>query len=134
MGTIKNIKGIRKYISIDGGMTDNIRPALYGAKYDVICANKANEPHNEVVTIAGKCCESGDIIAKDVNLPELQAGDLIATFSTGAYCYSMASHYNRNLVPAVVTVYKGKAEYIVKPETYEDIVRNDVIPERLRSK
>ncbi|MGI6701633.1 MAG: diaminopimelate decarboxylase [Christensenellales bacterium] len=131
-GAIKEIKGIRKYVSIDGGMTDNIRPALYGAKYDIICANKASEIHDETVTVAGKCCESGDIIAKDVKLPKsILRGDIIAVFSTGAYCYSMASHYNRNLVPPVVLVYRGKADYIVRPETYKDLIRNDVIPERL---
>lgn len=133
-GAIKDIKGIRKYVSIDGGMTDNIRPALYGAKYEVICANRANEIHNDVVTIAGKCCESGDIIAKDVKLPTVSRGDIIAVFSTGAYCYSMASHYNRNLLPPVVTVYKGEADYIVKPESYQDLIRNDVIPKRLKNK
>lgn len=132
VGTIKDIKGIRKYVAIDGGMTDNIRPALYDAKYDVSCANKMNEECTETVTIAGKCCESGDLIAKDVKLPEVKTGDIIATFSTGAYCYSMASHYNRNLVPPVVTVYNGEADYIVKPETWEDVVRNDVIPSRLK--
>ena len=132
VGTIKEIKGIRKYVAIDGGMTDNIRPALYGAKYEVMCANRANELHEDVVTIAGKCCESGDIIAKDVKLPQVVTGDIIAVFSTGAYCYSMASHYNRNILPPVVTVYEGKADYIIKPENYEDITRNDVVPERLK--
>lgn len=132
VGAVKDIKNIRKYISIDGGMTDNIRPALYDAKYDVICANRASEPHTDTVTIAGKCCESADIIAKDVKLPLVNRGDIIAVFSTGAYCYSMANHYNRNLVPPVVTVYKGKADYIVKPENYQDIIRNDVVPDRLR--
>ena len=134
VGAVKDIVGIRKYVSIDGGMTDNIRPALYGAKYEVMCANHATMPHNETVTVAGKCCESGDIIARDVNLPAVVRGDIIAVFSTGAYCYSMANHYNRNLLPAVITVYKGKADYIVKPESYQDIIRNDVVPERLRGK
>jgi diaminopimelate decarboxylase len=115
-------------------MTDNIRPALYGAKYEVLCANRANELHDDLVTIAGKCCESGDIIAKDVKLPKVKSGDVIAVFSTGAYCYSMASHYNRNTLPPVVTVYNGKADYIIKPENYEDIIRNDVVPERLKNK
>lgn len=132
VGAIKDIKDVRKYVSIDGGMTDNIRPALYGAKYEVICANRAKAPHNDIVTVAGKCCESGDIIAKDVKLPQVKSGDIIATFSTGAYGYSMANHYNRNFVPPVVIAYKGKVDYIIKPESYEDIIRNDVVPERLK--
>lgn len=129
VGAIKDIEGIRKYLAIDGGMTDNIRPALYEAKYDAVIANRANEKPSEVVTVAGKCCESGDIILKDIALPEAKRGDIIAVFSTGAYNYSMSSNYNRNLVPPVVFVKDGKSAYAVKPQTYEDIIRNDVTVE-----
>lgn len=126
VGAIKEIKDLKKYVSIDGGMTDNIRPALYDAKYEVVLANRATEKSEEIVTIAGKCCESGDIIAKDVALPKAQRGDIVAVFTTGAYNYSMASNYNRNLLPPVVFVKDGKSAYAVKPQTYEDIIRNDV--------
>ncbi len=126
VGAIKEIKGIKKYLSIDGGMTDNIRPALYEAQYDAIIANKAAQKGEEVVTIAGKCCESGDIIVKDICLPKAERGDIVAVFTTGAYCYSMASNYNRNPIPPVVFVKDGKSAYAVKPQNFEDIVRNDV--------
>ena len=126
VGAIKDIEGIRKYLAIDGGMTDNIRPALYEAKYDAVLANRADEKATEVVTVAGKCCESGDIILKDIALPVAKRGDIVAVFTTGAYNYSMSSNYNRNFVPPVVFVKDGKSAYAVKPQTYEDIVRNDV--------
>lgn len=132
VGAIKDIVGIKKYIAVDGGMFDNPRYALYQAKYTAIIANRANEPYTELVTVAGKCCESGDIIAAGVQLPKAEIGDLLAVLSTGAYNYSMASNYNRNSVPPVVLVMNGKAEYIVKPQSYEDIVRNDFIPEHLK--
>lgn len=126
VGAIKEIKDVKKYISIDGGMTDNIRPALYQAEYDAIIANKADQKGEEVVTIAGKCCESGDVIVKDICLPKAERGDIVAIFTTGAYCYSMASNYNRNPIPPVVFVKDGKSAYAVKPQTYEDIIRNDL--------
>ena len=126
VGAIKDIKGIRKYLAIDGGMTDNIRPALYDAKYDAVLANRANDKPEEIVTVAGKCCESGDIILKDVAMPKAKRGDIIAVFTTGAYNYSMSSNYNRNFIPPVVFVKDGKSAYAVKPQTYEDLVRNDV--------
>ena len=126
VGAIKDIEGIRKYLAIDGGMTDNIRPALYEAKYDAVLANRADEKATEVVTVAGKCCESGDIILKDIALPVAKRGDIVAVFTTGAYNYSMSSNYNRNFVPPVVFVKDGKSAYAIKPQTYEDIVRNDV--------
>ena len=128
VGAIKDIKGVRKYVAIDGGMTDNIRPALYEAKYEAVLANRADEEPEEVVTIAGKCCESGDIIIKDIKLPKAKRGDLLAVFTTGAYCYSMASNYNRNVIPPVVFVRGGKSGYAVKPQTYEDVARLDVLP------
>lgn len=129
VGAVKDIPGVRKYVAVDGGMTDNIRPALYEAKYEAILANRANDEAKEKVSIAGKCCESGDIIIKDICLPEAKRGDLIAVFTTGAYCYSMASNYNRNAVPPVVFVRGGKSGYAVKPQTYEDIARLDAIPQ-----
>lgn len=132
VGAIKDIPGIKKYVAIDGGMFDNPRYALYQSKYTVLLADRANEKCTERVTVAGKCCESGDLIAVDVPLPEAQIGNIVAVLTTGAYNYSMASNYNRNFIPAVVLVKDGKAEYIVKPQTYEDLVRNDVIPERLK--
>ena len=125
-GRIKEIKGVKNYIAVDGGMFDNPRFALYEAKYTVVAPEKMNKPCSNVYTIAGKCCESGDIIAVDVNLPEIKEGDLLAVLSTGAYNYSMSSNYNRNFVPPVVMVNKGEAYYAVKPQNFEDIVRNDV--------
>lgn len=132
VGAIKDIVGIKKYVAVDGGMFDNPRYALYQSKYTVLLANRANEPCTEKVTIAGKCCESGDLIAVDTPLPEAKSGDILAVLTTGAYNYSMASNYNRNFIPAAVLVSGGSAEYIIKPQTYEDLVRNDLIPERLK--
>lgn len=130
-GAIKSIPGLKTYIAVDGGMFDNPRYALYQSKYTVVAAGDMNAPCTQKVTIAGKCCESGDIIAVDVPLPEVKSGDIIAVLSTGAYNYSMASNYNRNFIPQAVLVKDGKADTIIKKQTYEDIVRNDVIPERL---
>ncbi len=132
VGAIKDIPGIKKYVAIDGGMFDNPRYALYQSKYTVLLADRANEENTERVTVAGKCCESGDLIAVDVPLPEAERGNILAVLTTGAYNYSMASNYNRNFIPAAVLVKDGKAEYIVKPQTYEDIVRNDVLPDRFK--
>ena len=112
---------------------DNPRYALYQSKYTAILANRANEPCTEKVAIAGKCCESGDLIGLDFTLPQAREGDIIAVLTTGAYNYSMASNYNRNFIPAAVLVNEGKAEYIIKPQTYEDLTRNDVLPSRLLS-
>lgn len=126
VGNIKEIKDVKTYLSVDGGMFENPRFALYQAKYSTIAPEKLDKPLTKTYTIAGKCCESGDIIAEDVKLPEMQKGDLLAVLATGAYNYSMASNYNRNLVPPVVIVKDGKSEYLVKPQTYEDLVRNDV--------
>ncbi len=132
VGAIKDIPNVKKYVAIDGGMFDNPRYALYQSKYSAILANRANDKPCELVSIAGKCCESGDLIGANINLPKAEIGDIMAIFSTGAYNYSMASNYNRNLIPPVVLVKDGQAEYIVKPQTYEDIIRNDVIPARLK--
>ncbi len=132
VGAIKDIPGVKKYVAIDGGMFDNPRYALYESKYTPILANRAAEECTEIVTVAGKCCESGDIIAANVSLPSAKSGDILAILSTGAYNYSMAMNYNRNMIPPCVLVNEGKAEYIVRPQSYEDIVRNDVIPSRLK--
>lgn len=134
VGTIKEIPGVRKYLAIDGGMFDNPRYALYGSKYTPVLANRADEESTEIVSIAGKCCESGDLIAVNVNLPRANSGDILAILSTGAYNYSMAMNYNRNKIPPCVLVKDGVAEYIVRPQTYEDLTRNDVIPQRLLKK
>jgi diaminopimelate decarboxylase len=131
-GAIKDIPGIKKYVAIDGGMFDNPRYALYQSKYTVLLANRANEEATEKVTIAGKCCESGDIIAVDVPLPQTKSGDIVAVLTTGAYNYSMASNYNRNFIPQAILVNNGKARTIIKKQTYQDLVRNDVIPDDLK--
>ena len=133
VGAIKDIPGIKKYVAVDGGMFDNPRYALYQSKYTAIIANRAAAPCTEKVSIAGKCCESGDLIGVDMPLPEVSEGDVLAVLTTGAYNYSMASNYNRNFVPPAIFVKDGKADYVVRPQTYEDIVRNDVIPERLKN-
>jgi len=130
IGNIKEIPGVRKYLITDGGMADNPRPILYEAKYEGVLVNKINNNlPEEVVTIAGKCCESGDILIKDLKLPSASVGDLLAVFTTGAYHYSMSSNYNRLPRPTVVLVNQGKDDVIVKKETYTDIVRNDTVPE-----
>ena len=132
VGNIKNIPGIRKYLAVDGGMFDNPRYALYQSRYTAVLANRAGEEPEEIVAIAGKCCESGDLIGTEFHLPKAEQGDILAVLSTGAYNYSMASNYNRNFIPPAVLVKEGRAEYIVRPQTYEDLVRNDVIPARLK--
>lgn len=132
VGAIKEIPNVRKYLAIDGGMFDNPRYCLYQSKYTAVLANRASEPPCELVSVAGKCCESGDLIGVNMNLPKAKQGDILAVLTTGAYNYSMASNYNRNFIPPVVLVRGGNAEYIVKPQTYEDLVRNDVIPDSLK--
>ena len=125
-GSIKEIPNIRKYISVDGGMTDNIRSSLYNAKYEAIVANKADEAKDEVVTIAGKNCESGDILIRDIAMAHPQTGDIIAVFSTGAYHYSMSSNYNQLPKPAVVFTYEGKDKLVIRRQTFDDLVLFDV--------
>ena len=133
IGAIKEIPGIRKYLIVDGGMADNPRPILYQAKYEAALVNKVNgNLPEEVVTIAGKCCESGDILIKDLKLPSASPGDLLAVFTSGAYHYSMSSNYNRLPRPAVVLTNQGKDDLMVKRESYADIVRNDTMPEWLK--
>lgn len=126
VGGVKNIPNIRTYVSVDGGMCDNPRYALYKSKYDAVVANKASEPKSETVTIAGKCCESGDLIGEGMPIQKVKEGDIIAILATGAYNYSMSSNYNRIPKPAVVMVKDGESRIAVMRETLEDIVRNDV--------
>jgi diaminopimelate decarboxylase len=126
VGSTKHIPNVRDYVSVDGGMTDNIRPALYQAKYVGILANKANEKSDTVVSIAGKCCESGDMLIWDLPIPAVSSGDVLAILSTGAYGYSMASNYNRIARAAVVFVENGVDKLVIKRETNEDIVKNDL--------
>jgi diaminopimelate decarboxylase len=126
VGQIKDIKDVRKYVSVDGGMSDNIRPSLYDAKYDAIIANRADENTDDLVTICGKCCESGDILIKDIMLPTPKRDDIIAVFTTGAYGYSMASNYNKLPKPAVVMIKDGKVFEIIKRQSYEDMTKNEL--------
>ncbi|MBP1926665.1 diaminopimelate decarboxylase [Sedimentibacter acidaminivorans] len=126
VGTIKDIPGIRKYVSVDGGMTDNIRPALYQAKYEGVAANKVDEPKTDTVTICGKCCESGDVLIRDAEVAPLKRGDIFAIFSTGAYGYTMSSNYNKNPLPAVVLVKEGESRIVVKRQSYDDMIKNDL--------
>lgn len=122
VGTIKRVSGIRTYVSVDGGMTDNIRPALYGADYEIIAATKPDEPCSEVVKVVGSCCESGDVIAHEAHVPPLERGDLLLVKATGAYNFSMASNYNQMLRPAVVFVRDGKHRLVVRRQTFADLV------------
>lgn len=126
IGSQKNVPDIRKYLAIDGGMSDNIRPALYQAKYEAVLANRLNDKPNETVSIAGKCCESGDMLIWDLPLPEAKTGDILAVFCTGAYGYSMANNYNRICRPAVVFVENGEAKLVIRRESYEDLVHLDL--------
>lgn len=127
VGSVKEIPGVRTYVAVDGGMTDNIRPALYNSAYECVIANRVNSECGQTVTIAGKCCESGDILLENVELPEVTSGDILAILTTGAYGYSMSSNYNRIPKPAVVMIRDGQARLVCKRESYEDIIRNDVL-------
>ncbi|MEJ8554813.1 diaminopimelate decarboxylase [Tepidibacter sp. Z1-5] len=127
IGGTKQTYGGKQYMFVDGGMTDNPRTALYDAKYEAVVANKMNFEYEETYTVAGKCCESGDIIIKNIELPKVERNDVLAVLSTGAYNYSMSSNYNRILKPAVVFVKDGESRIAVKRETYEDLIRNDVL-------
>jgi diaminopimelate decarboxylase len=130
VGVVKEIPGIRTYVSVDGGMSDNPRPALYGARYDAIVANKARAPRTRTVTVSGKHCET-DTLIEELAAPEIAPGDILAVQTTGAYNYSMASNYNRLPRPAVVLVSEGRAELVVERETLDDLVRLDRMPDRL---
>jgi diaminopimelate decarboxylase len=122
VGTIKDVPGIRTYVSVDGGMSDNMRPMLYDAVYEAMIADRADAPADTVVTVAGKHCESSDILIKDATIARPQVGDILVTPVTGAYCFSMASNYNGNPRPAVVLVNDGEARVIVERESYSDLV------------
>ena len=113
-------------------MTDNIRPALYQAVYRSTLANKADMPAEETVTICGKCCESGDVIIRDAQLPKVERGDCLAVFSTGAYGYTMASNYNGIPIPAVVLVKDGQEELMVRRQSYQDVIACQLVPESLK--
>lgn len=126
VGCIKNIPDVRTYVSIDGGMGDNPRYALYQADYTAVVANKADKPAQTKVTIAGKCCESGDLIQEDTMIQQVEVGDTLAVLSTGAYNYSMASNYNRIPRPAMIMVRNSEPRIVVKRETYSDLIQNDI--------
>ncbi|MBA7614081.1 Diaminopimelate decarboxylase [subsurface metagenome] len=127
VGVVKDIPGVRCYVSVDGGMADNIRPALYESRYEAVVANKASETVAREVTIAGKFCESGDILVKDIKLPAVSAGDIIAIPDCGAYCLPLASNYNVAVKPAIVLVKEGKARLIRRRETFDDVIRCDLV-------
>jgi diaminopimelate decarboxylase len=126
VGAIKDIPGVRKYVSVDGGMGDNIRPALYQAAYEVVLAGKAKQEPVEKVTIAGKYCESGDVLASNIMLPRAEPGDIIAIPAAGAYCPSMASNYNLNPRPPMVLVGNGQSRIIRRRESYQDLMLCDI--------
>jgi diaminopimelate decarboxylase len=141
VNAVKRIDGVRTYVSVDGGMADNPRVALYQAEYEAALADRMSVPGQaspespeswETVSIAGNCCESGDMLVWDVAMPRPEVGDTLAVFCTGAYNYSMASNYNRYPRPAVVLVRDGRADVIVERETYSDLVAHDLVPSRLR--
>ncbi len=133
IGSSKVIPEIRTYIAVDGGMSDNPRPITYQSVYRAVVANKMSAPITQTVTVAGKHCESGDIVIKSATLPTTNPGDILVVMATGAYNYSMASNYNRLPRPAAVLVNKGEANLILQRETYQDLIRQDRLPERLNS-
>lgn len=132
IGSSKTVPEIRTYVAIDGGMSDNPRPITYQSVYRVVVANRMSAPLTETVTIAGKHCESGDILIKEARLPSSEPGDILVVMGTGAYNYSMASNYNRLPRPAAVVVSAGESNFILQRETYQDLIRQDCLPARLR--
>lgn len=132
VGAVKNIPGVRKYVAVDGGMSDNPRPALYQSRYEACLANKAAQRPVETVSVAGKCCESGDMLIWDIELPLVESGDILVVSCTGAYNYTMSMNYNRLPRPAMVLVNDGQADLILQRETYSDLIKNEVLPERLK--
>ena len=132
VGSSKQVPNGKKYVAVDGGMADNPRPSLYQAVYTAEVANRPDDKATETVTIAGRFCESGDILIKDVKMPELKEGDILCFYNTGAYGYSMSSNYNRVLKPAAVLVNNSQSDIIINRESYENLVACDVIPERLK--
>lgn len=127
VGAIKEIPGIKKYVCVDGGISDNIRPALYGANYEALVANKGLEAETDVVTVAGKLCQSGDILVRDISLASAEPGDIIAIPVCGAYSIPMSSNYNAMPRPAVIMVKEGQTRLIRRRETYEDLMNRDLI-------
>ncbi len=132
IGSSKQVPHGTKYVAIDGGMADNPRPSMYQAEYAADIANKKDTNETQKVTIAGRFCESGDILIKDIELPELNEGDILCVYNTGAYNYSMASNYNRVQKPAMVLVNDSNSDIIVKRETLDDLIAHDIIPDRLK--
>jgi diaminopimelate decarboxylase len=128
VGASKEVPDVKRFVSVDGGMADNIRPALYESRYSALIANRVNDERRETVTIAGKYCESGDVLLPDAELPPLEAGDVLAMPAAGAYALAMASNYNLSLRPPVVLVKHGQAKVMRRRETYEDVMRADVWP------
>ena len=126
VGTLKEITGYKNYVSVDGGMTDNPRYALYGSKYTVYLAERMNDKADFRCDVVGRCCESGDIIQPDVLLPKPERGEILAVTTTGAYNYSMASNYNRIPRPALVMLKDGDSFVAVRRESFEDLVKNDI--------
>ena len=126
IGTIKEIPGVRTYVAVDGGMSDNLRPMLYGARYEATIADRAEAPATQLSTVAGMHCESGDILIKDVELADPRRGDVLVTPATGAYGYAMASNYNGVTRPPVIFCRDGEARVVVRRETYEDLAARDV--------
>ncbi len=126
VGYSKTTLSGKNYLFVDGGMTDNIRPALYQAEYEACIGNRADIESDTVYTIAGKCCESGDVLIKDIMLPKSQQNDYLVVSSTGAYNYSMASNYNRLPRPAVVMIENSEPQVIIDRETYEDLIQHDL--------
>ena len=132
VGSSKEIPSVRKYVALDGGMADNPRPAMYQAKYTADVANKMNNSQTELVTLAGRFCESGDILIENIELPPLEAGDIICVYNTGAYNYSMASNYNKVEKPAMVLVNNSQSDMIVNRESLDDLIARENVPDRLR--
>lgn len=133
VGARKDVPEIRTYIAVDGGMSDNARPITYEALYRSLVGNKMSQAATETVTVAGKHCESGDVLIKDAQLPKTEPGDTLVVMSTGAYGYSMASNYNRLLRPAMVLVHEGSADVIIERESYQDLIAQDCLPQRLNT-
>ncbi len=126
VGILKTLPNIRKYVAVDGGMSDNVRTALYHAEYEPTIANKAGQPRTEIVTLCGKHCESGDVVVVDMPLQHPDLDDIVAVFGTGAYCYSMSSNYNGQPRPAIVFVKDGEARVTTRRETYADLMARDI--------
>ena len=134
IGSSKQVPKGKKYIAVDGGMADNPRPSMYQAEYSAIIANKPEKTPDTMVTVAGRFCESGDILIKDILLPSPEEGDILCVFNTGAYNYSMASNYNRVQKSAMVLVNNSQSDMIINRETLDDIISHDVVPDRLKIK